>query len=232
MEFRYTTLATCEQEATGLVVVIDVLRAFTTAAYAFSAGAEEILLVSQVEEALKWKQRQPEVVIMGEVDGLPIPGFDLSNSPAEMRRQNLQGKRLVQRTSSGTQGVVRCRNAEVVFAASFVVAGATAGCILRLEPPAVTFVVTGARADQSGLGEEDRACADYLQALLIGDAPEPQPYLRRVRDSHTGRIFADLNQPEFPAADLDLAAQVDTFDFAMRVDRQGGLPVLKPVYCP
>jgi len=38
--------------ATGVVVVIDVMRAFTTAAYAFEAGIGEIELVSTVEEAL------------------------------------------------------------------------------------------------------------------------------------------------------------------------------------
>ncbi len=33
----------------GPIVVVDVLRAFTTAAYAFAAGAEAIYLVASVE---------------------------------------------------------------------------------------------------------------------------------------------------------------------------------------
>jgi len=44
-KFHYTDLDTCP-EATGVVIVIDVLRAFSTAAYAFSRGAKEIVLVS------------------------------------------------------------------------------------------------------------------------------------------------------------------------------------------
>ena len=42
MKFHYTNLETCH-EATGVVVVIDVIRAFTNAAFAFSRGAREIL---------------------------------------------------------------------------------------------------------------------------------------------------------------------------------------------
>ena len=59
MRFNYTTLETCHT-ATGIVLVIDVLRAFSTAAYAFSRGAKEIRLVSTVEEALELKSQLPD----------------------------------------------------------------------------------------------------------------------------------------------------------------------------
>ena len=48
-----------QRERRGSVVVIDVLRAFTTAAYAFAAGAREILLTSTVEEAFALRARLP-----------------------------------------------------------------------------------------------------------------------------------------------------------------------------
>jgi 2-phosphosulfolactate phosphatase len=51
MQFHYTNLETCH-EATGVVVVIDVIRAFTNAAFAFSRGASEIYPVSGVEEGV------------------------------------------------------------------------------------------------------------------------------------------------------------------------------------
>ena len=38
-------------EVTGAVVVVDVIRAFTTAAYAFAAGADHIFLVDTLDEA-------------------------------------------------------------------------------------------------------------------------------------------------------------------------------------
>jgi len=48
MRFHYADLETC-READGMVVVIDVIRAFTNAAFAFSRGAKEIHPVGTVE---------------------------------------------------------------------------------------------------------------------------------------------------------------------------------------
>jgi 2-phosphosulfolactate phosphatase len=64
-------------DAMGPVVAIDVLRAFSTAAYAFAAGAQTIALVGTVEEAFTLKKQIPDALIMGEVEGLPVKGFDL-----------------------------------------------------------------------------------------------------------------------------------------------------------
>ena len=51
IQFRIHALESAA-EARGMVVVIDVLRAFTTAAYAFHLGAKEIRCVGSVDEAL------------------------------------------------------------------------------------------------------------------------------------------------------------------------------------
>lgn len=53
-------------KAKGLCVVIDVLRAFTTAAYAFAAGAKEIVLVSTAEEAFRMHEEDNSLILMGE----------------------------------------------------------------------------------------------------------------------------------------------------------------------
>src|SRR6185369_13813504 len=68
------------READGVVVVIDVMRAFTTAAYAFDAGLTEIELVSTAEQAFA-----VEGFRMGEIGGRLIPGFDHNNSPSRLR---------------------------------------------------------------------------------------------------------------------------------------------------
>lgn len=48
----------------GPVVVIDVIRAFTTAAYAFGSGAAEIYLVGDVEEAVAFKAARPGTIAL------------------------------------------------------------------------------------------------------------------------------------------------------------------------
>src|SRR6185436_13893457 len=97
MKFHYTNLETCH-EATGVVVVIDVIRAFTNAAVAFSRGAKEIYPVSAVDEALKLKVQIPNSLVCGEVGGLPPEGFDFGNSPTQTDTLDLNGRIIVQRT--------------------------------------------------------------------------------------------------------------------------------------
>ena len=90
----------------GTAVVIDVLRAFTTAAYVFNAGTRSIQLVRTVEEALAIRHLQPGTLVMGEVGGLKPAGFDFGNSPTALLGLNLDGRHLVQRTGAGTQGAI------------------------------------------------------------------------------------------------------------------------------
>ena len=216
MDFYYTDLETCEA-ATGTVILIDVLRAFSTAAYAFACGAKEILLVSTVEEALSLKAEFPGSKAMGEVGGAPPPGFDFGNSPTHIRQEDLSGVTLIQRTGAGTQGAVRSRNADVMLAASFVVAGATARYVSALRIDEVTFVITGKWDDR---GDEDLACAEYLEALLRGDPIHTEPLIRRVHTSRDGLLHLDPHQKIFPQSDLDYCTQIDRFDFAMPITRE------------
>ncbi|MFW6115659.1 MAG: 2-phosphosulfolactate phosphatase [Chloroflexota bacterium] len=214
-------------EATGTVIVIDVLRAFTTAAFAFAAGAEAIIVVSGVEEAFALRQENPDWLIMGEKGGLPVDGFDLDNSPAGFIGLDLTGCTLIQRTTSGTQGVVRSRRAHHLFASSLCCARATVRAVESIRPRRVTMVITGSHA--GGLRDEDLACADYLEDLIRGRTPEDQSVVERVLTSRAARKFRDPAQPQFSPADLDCAVDIDRFAFAMQVRGQGGWRVMTPV---
>jgi len=227
MDIRRATLDTCAA-ATGTVVVIDVLRAFTTAAFAFAAGAEAITVVGGVEEAFSLRDEHPDWLIMGEKGGLRVEGFDFGNSPAPFLGQDLTGRRLIQRTSSGTQGVVRSGNADWVLTSSLCCARATVEQIARLRPERVTMVITGSHA--GGLGDEDLACADYLEALMRGRSIDVQHVIERVRASRAGQKLTDPKRPQFSAADVAYAVDVNRFTFAMMVTREDDHHVMRPVW--
>ncbi len=222
MKFNYTTLETCHT-ASGIVLVIDVLRAFSTAAYAFSRGAKEICLVSGVEEALALKERTPYSKVMGEVGGLPPEGFDFGNSPTRILEQDLTDVTLIQRTGAGTQGAVRSKNAEVMLAVSFVVAKATMEYVLRLEPEEITFVITGG-ADNA----EDLACAEFMQKQFLGQIVDTTNYIHRVISSRDAFQHMD-DHPQFPRSDLDYCTRINAFDFAMPITRKENLLILQAV---
>ncbi|MDX9992738.1 MAG: 2-phosphosulfolactate phosphatase [Anaerolineales bacterium] len=213
---HYATLEDCH-EADGAVVVIDVLRAFSTAAYAFGQGVTQIYPVGEPAEALALREKIPNALAVGEMNGMPLAGFDMGNSPLQMLAADLRGRTLIQRTSAGTQGLVRSLRAETLLAASFVVAGATVAYLKKISARKITFVSTG--LNQNGRGDEDLACAEYLHRLWQGDTPDPAPYLERVRLSREASIFLRQDLPQFPPIDLEYSTALDRFDFAMPVAR-------------
>jgi 2-phosphosulfolactate phosphatase len=226
VEFKYLPLSVSQASA-GIVVVIDVLRAFSTAAYAFSAGVDKIHPVSTVADAFSMKPRFPEARLMGEVGGLPIEGFDYGNSPASFLGQNLTGVNLIQRTSAGTQGVVSNIHANLLIASCFCCASATARYISIFDPHEVTFIITG--SDSEDAGAEDLACAEFITAHIMGVKTEVEDFVNRVKGSSSAQKFLNPRKVDFPGVDLELSLLVDRFDFTMVVDRQGDLLTIKPV---
>jgi 2-phosphosulfolactate phosphatase len=230
MRIRYLFLNRLEavSEPHEVVVVIDVLRSFSSAAYAFTAGATAIHPVETVEEAFELQRTRPRSLTTGAVPGGdPVLHFDFGNSPAALAAADLSGRELIQMTAAGVRGLLRFSDARSVFAGSLVCARATAQMIRRLEPRNVTLLVTGEWIDRDG--DEDVACADYLEALLTGSAPDPAPFEERVRRSDFGRRFTRSDNPSLPLADLELSARADCFDFAMTAERRNGRLLLRPI---
>lgn len=220
-----------QRENFDAVVVVDVLRSFTTAAIALARGASRIYPVEGVASARALCSDLADAVSIGALPGGdPAPGFDFGNSPAEIADADFFGRPVVMCTAAGVAGLQRFAHASgsqssgsrssSLYAAGLSCARATADAIRRRGAESVCFVITGEWVDRDG--DEDVACADYLQELLRGRRPDPGVYARRVRQSDFGRRFAAGTSPHLPAADLDLAVEVDRFPFAMPVLRSQG----------
>lgn len=200
-------------EAQGVCVVIDVLRAFTTASVAFLQGAKEIIFVSNIEEALALKKANPQYLLMGELSGKKIDGFDFGNSPKEIERANIKGCTLVQRTTSGTQGVVGCSHAQHLFAASFLNADATIRSLLKLNPSHVSLIATGRYN-----GDEDLALADYLKAKLENRDYNLTHFLDRVKNSTAAsRMTKGEVAYDDGHEDVCMAMKINHVPFAIQV---------------
>ena len=202
------------RQAHGTVVVIDVLRAFTVSAYALAGGARECRLVRTVAEARSLAAKTDGAVISAEENALPVEGIAISNSPTRINETDLRGKVLIQRSTAGTQCAAEAR-ADDMFAASLVVARATAQACLLRRPATVTLV---ASADHP----EDHACATYIEALLQAKTADLDRLLQPLRESDRYRRAMSGTWPGFPRTDLDLALVADRFDFAMPMTRAVG----------
>jgi 2-phosphosulfolactate phosphatase len=221
----YVGIAECE-EVRGTAVVVDVLRAFTTAAWAFHLGVEKIILSADLDEALQLKGRFPRSLALKDAE--PYPGFELSNSPVELQDvKGLAGRTLVQKTTAGTVGAVAAGQAESLYCASFVCARATAEALRAADTQAAYFVVTG----DNGVAEEDRACAEYIARLVDDPDTDPLPFRRRAEASRAASVMrrrVESGTSGVNARDVEACLKADRFDFAMRVSQEEGLLVLRP----
>ena len=228
IDFRFFDLAQAGQ-ARGLVVVIDVVRAFTTAATAFSRGAERILLCGDVDEALALREQLPGSLVMGESGGQRVSGFDLWNSPREIAVLDLSGMTLIQRTSAGTQGAVAATGAIILLAASFVNCRATAQYIRDQQVNEVDVVITGSNASRGGF--EDRACGDYLKALINKTGINPVKYINRAARLIPMLIEDGSQHAREISADVAECLAADRYPFAMRIQQNNGFLEMRPLYC-
>lgn len=207
------------------MVVIDVLRAFTTAAYAFAAGAKRIWLVRSVDEALAMKAARPGVLAMGEDHGRRVSGFDYSNSPAELAHADLGGRDIVQRTSAGTRGVVEARAATRRWCASLVCASATAAAVTSSGLGTPNYVITGWSGPDRP-GDDDLHTARLIERIRRGEPAAAEQTADAVLTSAEAARTLALGPEHADPRDIELAVRVDLFDFAMEAaDTRDGLEV-------
>ncbi|MGV9620863.1 2-phosphosulfolactate phosphatase [Streptomyces tendae] len=209
-------------EAPAVAVVVDVMRAFTVAAWAFARGAEKIVLAGSLEEALDLKAGHPDRVALK--DGPLVPGFDLVNSPGLLRSADLAGRTVVQKTTAGTVGALAVREAPLVLCAGFVVAEATAGLLRERGAERVTFVVTG----EDGRADEDLACAQYIAGRADGGGADAGGFLRRAAASRAATELAQGVRQGVHPDDVALCLEADRFPFAMVAAQEDSLMVLRP----
>ncbi len=225
MEILRLSLLDGAKQARGVAVVIDVFRAFTTAAFVIANGAKTILPVGTIEEAFELRRKNPSYIVMGELHGHKISGFDYGNSPDEVSHIDFTGKTVIQRTSSGVQGILAASHAEEVLLGSFVMAEATIDYIERRKPRVISIVAMGWEGEHKAI--EDELCAEYLEDRLQGRNPDFPDMVRRIRENPSGAKFFDKTQTTFREGDFYAAMSLNKFPFALKVIREPPMHIEK-----
>jgi 2-phosphosulfolactate phosphatase len=211
-------------EARGVVVVIDVIRAFSVAAYAFAGGADALWLVRTVEDARSLRNRNPKALLIGEVGGRLIEGFDFNNSPSRMAAADVRGRLLIQRTGAGTRGAVAVEKATHLLLCSLTNAKAAATCARKLAAASegIISLFPTAHIQEVAPPNEDTICADYIEALLLGRDDGSTILAHGIKYLHAINRFAEFmpHSGDFPSADIPAILATDRFDFAMVGTRQ------------
>lgn len=220
--------ATPAADPDGTVVVVDVIRAFTTACAAMAAGATSIACVETLDAARSLRDATDGAVLMGEERGRRPEGFDLGNETDGPSPELMAGRPVVQRTSNGTRGLVRAGGAGRLLALAAVNVGATAARIDHHSPSVPVTVVT------TGITSEDLVVAHHLAALLAGEPVDPRATATAIRGAFEEHLaFFTQARPDVEVttfrADVDRCALVDIHPFALVATSSpaGAHPVLR-----
>jgi 2-phosphosulfolactate phosphatase len=207
MEVRIDSLFAGAERASGHVVIIDVFRSFTTAAVALSRGAEKIIMVERIEDALALRQSDIGQLCMGEVGWRMPLDFDLGNSPFQATQMAVAGKTIIQRTSAGMQGIVAAAGAERLYASSLVTLKATSQALVKAKTGLVSLVSMGEMVKNERMRMNS---APFTCATCLRDGQETAVPCGKLF-SPVARI-ADFNNPaktHLHPEDLTIALDVD-----------------------
>ncbi|HEX4266231.1 MAG TPA: 2-phosphosulfolactate phosphatase [Verrucomicrobiae bacterium] len=186
-----------------LCVIFDVFRATSSMVTALANGAEAIIPVGDIPEALDIKGRMPQVLLAGERDGVRIRAalangtdFDLGNSPREFTKEKIAGRTIVMTTTNGTRALRSCAHAKMVLVGSFLNLRATAEFVSRAAVENALLICSGtyeqaAYEDALGAG----ALCDLLWTSLDpGGVSDSAKMARQVYSDSKNDLLAAASQ--------------------------------------
>jgi 2-phosphosulfolactate phosphatase len=173
------------------VVIIDVFRSSNTIIELLHRGAERVIPVKSVEDAIKLKNKHPSWILLGEREGKKIDGFDGDNSPTQ-DMDKVEGATVVLTTSGGTRCIDACKEGREVVIGSFANTGAVIKTLRHKNKSTVGFWAVGV----SGLwlAEEDELCADWFSASWDGDRDNYFKTVHQVQQGSGAKRLRELSQ--------------------------------------
>ena len=206
-----------------VVAVIDVLRATTSIAVALANGAKTVIPVEDVDEAMTRAKQfdRAEVKTAGERKMLPIPGFDLGNSPREFSAESVGGCTVIITTTNGTRALMALQGARDIVVASYVNHSAVSAMLRAASRSNDILIVCAGTEGHFSL--EDAACAGrYVRSItqgnasiMVNDAAHACALIDGRYGDNISEIFKDSSHGSALAAagfgeDLVACAQLDS----------------------
>ena len=173
-------------ESRSVCIVVDVLRASSSVITLLEHGARPVIAAGSIEEARSLHKRLPGYLLCGERGGLPPPGFDYGNSPAEFSTLQLEGRGAILATSNGTRLLAQLADAPTVLV----------GCLLNRTAVAMSAVgmarnrgldisvlCSAAFSGSTFVLEDALGAGAIIEAALSVDSLEASDAARFARDA-------------------------------------------------
>lgn len=146
---------------THALVLVDVVRATTTAITAAHAGWR-CFPAGSVEHARRLAAGLGGALLAGEQNGAKPRGFDINNSPTELLSGNLRPGAMVLLSSSGTRLCVEAAGCPAAFLACLRNYAAAADAVRGF--PRIAIIGAGSRGE---FREEDQICCAWIATRLV-----------------------------------------------------------------
>ena len=209
----------CEK-AKGTCVIFDVLRASSVECHLHLVGAKKVFPQESIEETLKMKQQDKNVILLGERDGDIIPGCDLGNSPSAIlnNAEKIKGKICYHNTTAGTQAfneVLKNKNVKEVLIASPNNLGATEKYLKKfLGKENICLVAAGTKS----YCLEDYLVCEYLKSILLEEKPKMtmEEIKEKVKKTTGAKFFKNISY--YPEVDFGLCFKMDILDKILKLE--------------
>jgi 2-phosphosulfolactate phosphatase len=232
------TLALLSDAERKLCIVVDVLRATSSAVTMFGRGLAELLVAETIGEARRLAEGHPGHLLCGEEGSLPPPGFDFGNSPSEFAGIELTGRRAILATTNGTVALARAAGSPVVLVGAMLNVRAVAALAVReaaAEGLDIAILCSG-RNRARAFSLEDTFCAGaILEAILLEDGAsfklaDDATAARRLYRCYRGSARAAFREADHSASlvelglgrDVEFCAERDRFAVVPRLRRDSG----------
>ncbi len=145
-----------KKEYRDTVIVVDVLRATTTAPIILQ-GTEQLFITPSLATARGFGD-QYNLLLAGEKEGLPPEGFNYGASPADLRKVQFE-RDVILTTDNSPHAIGAVLTAKHVLLGSFYNARAVVDLALSCATEEITLVCAGMQGDET---LEDIVCAGFL----------------------------------------------------------------------
>jgi 2-phosphosulfolactate phosphatase len=187
-------------------VVIDVLRFSTTVCSLLANKADRITVFESHEEARQYKNKNPDVLLVGDKNGSTPDGFDLNNSPRMVEKTSIDGATIGIATTNGTRAINTIPDDKEIVIGSTVNAEAVAQQLHGKEN--ICLLAAGT---EGAVTPEDLVGAELINSHLSSrnlTADDFDGYRERVRKSEWADNVRDLGFGD----DIEKALAFDSTD--------------------
>lgn len=179
----------------GVPVVADIFRATSNIVTMIMKGAKEIIPVDNVNSAYALKK--DGYLLFGENNLAPIGGFDYGNSPTETSGLDLEGARVVLKTTNGSGAILRAGEGTLI--GSFLNINALSRHLRNREVHIFPANL------KNGVSTEDNEFAYALTKKVLEPGSNIDVNLLRARNGNGGLLLKKMHFE----GDIDFCLQVD-----------------------